>query len=165
MLHPSYNYFTTERICAPLCQQVPYCTLSRRFLWASSGKIRKMAKQFDRFSYRPVAEKRILKKLHIGKKRKIPNVLLYQKRLLPKVQLRKIRKIRKCLVPKPWSIKGFRGWAKLNTTSHRYDTLFRFFPLPALCRRKKDSHSRCGQGTPSVWAQTWAPCLLNRILP
>lgn len=22
MLHPSYNYFTTERICAPLCQQV-----------------------------------------------------------------------------------------------------------------------------------------------
>ena len=23
MLHPSYNYFTTERICAPLCQQVP----------------------------------------------------------------------------------------------------------------------------------------------
>ena len=28
MLHPSYNYFTTERICAPLCQQVLYCTLS-----------------------------------------------------------------------------------------------------------------------------------------
>ena len=28
MLHPSYNHFTTERICAPLCQQVPYCTLS-----------------------------------------------------------------------------------------------------------------------------------------
>ena len=28
MLHPSYNYFTTERICAPLCQQVPYFTLS-----------------------------------------------------------------------------------------------------------------------------------------
>ena len=26
--HPSYNYFTTERICAPLCQQVRYCTLS-----------------------------------------------------------------------------------------------------------------------------------------
>lgn len=22
MLHPSYNHFTTERICAPLCQQV-----------------------------------------------------------------------------------------------------------------------------------------------
>ena len=22
VLHPSYNYFTTERICAPLCQQV-----------------------------------------------------------------------------------------------------------------------------------------------
>uniref|UniRef100_UPI003AF08E41 hypothetical protein n=1 Tax=Dysosmobacter sp. TaxID=2591382 RepID=UPI003AF08E41 len=26
MLHPSYNYFTTERICAPLCQQVQILT-------------------------------------------------------------------------------------------------------------------------------------------
>ena len=26
MLHPSYNYFTTERICAPLCQQVQSLT-------------------------------------------------------------------------------------------------------------------------------------------
>ena len=26
MLHPSYNYYTTERICALLCQQVRYCT-------------------------------------------------------------------------------------------------------------------------------------------
>ena len=33
MLHPSYNYCTTERICAPLCQQVPYCTLSRLYIW------------------------------------------------------------------------------------------------------------------------------------
>ena len=30
MLHPSYNYFTIERICTPFCQQVPYCTLSSR---------------------------------------------------------------------------------------------------------------------------------------
>ena len=33
MLHPSYNYCTTERICAPLCQQVPYCTLSAKTEW------------------------------------------------------------------------------------------------------------------------------------
>ena len=26
MLHPSYNHFTTERICAPLCQQVQILT-------------------------------------------------------------------------------------------------------------------------------------------
>ena len=28
MLHPSYNYFTTERICAPLCQQVQLDTVA-----------------------------------------------------------------------------------------------------------------------------------------
>ena len=42
MLHPSYNYFTTERICAPLCQQVPYCTLSRAKLYP-----RKWTRDFD----------------------------------------------------------------------------------------------------------------------
>ena len=31
MLHPSYNYFTTERICAPLCQQVQYKYGNRQF--------------------------------------------------------------------------------------------------------------------------------------
>ena len=29
MLHPSYNYFTTERICAPLCQQVLYTVVAQ----------------------------------------------------------------------------------------------------------------------------------------
>ena len=37
MLHPSYNYFTTERICAPLCQQVLFDTESRSFSNAFIG--------------------------------------------------------------------------------------------------------------------------------
>ena len=46
-------------------------------------------------------------------------------------------KIWKCLVPKPWSIKGFRKWAKLNITSHRYGTLFRFYFASGTVQEKK----------------------------
>ena len=34
MLHPAYNYCSTGRICTPLCQQVPYCTLSCKRVYA-----------------------------------------------------------------------------------------------------------------------------------
>ena len=30
---PPITIYTTERICAPLCQQVPYCTLSAKTEW------------------------------------------------------------------------------------------------------------------------------------
>ena len=49
MLHPSYNYFTTERICAPLCQQVRYCTLSDAIGGAIHhiGNVHKYAREED----------------------------------------------------------------------------------------------------------------------